>query len=199
MTTMRHLAGIVAVLVLALPAIAVEEPTAQAAPVIPVAHEELSRAFEELAGQIHGLGSRLRERFLPGDPADRPLITLMLHGRGELALTAQQVETLERLRSEFQREAIRRDADLRVAEMDLAALRQREPVDLGQVEAKVREIERLRADLRVARIRAIEQGKAQLTPEQREKLRALLAESRSPIMQPGSAPPPSPSPRGPRF
>ncbi|MEK7372195.1 MAG: hypothetical protein AAB265_12155 [candidate division NC10 bacterium] len=37
------------------------------------------------------------------------------------------------------------------------------------------------------------------TPEQREKLRALLAESRSPMMQPGSAPSPSPSPRGQRF
>ncbi len=32
------------------------------------------------------------------------------------------------------------------------------------MEAKLREIERLRADLRLARIRTIEQGKAQLTP-----------------------------------
>ena len=175
MTPIRSLATIVAVLALAIPAAAANSPPAREGAATAVAHEELGRAFEELAGQLRGLGARFREHFLPGDPQDRPLITLMLHYRTELALTPQQVDTLERLRSDFQREAIRRDADLRMAEMDLAALRRREPVDLGQVEAKVREIERLRAEQRLARIRAIEQGKGQLTPEQREQLRGLLA------------------------
>jgi hypothetical protein len=175
MTRMRYLATIAAVLALAIPAAAGQSPPAREGAPTAVAHEELGRAFEELAGHLRGLGSRFREHFLPGDPQDRPLITLMLHYRSELGLTPQQIDTLERLRSDFQREAIRRDAALRVAEMDLAALRRREPVDLGQVEAKVREIERLRAEQRLARIRAIEQGKAELTPEQREKLCGLLA------------------------
>ena len=100
----------------------------------------------------------------------------MLRYKDELGLSADQVQSLERLRADFQREAILRDADLRIAEMDLTTLLEREPVDLGQVEAKLREIERLRGDLRLARIRTIEQGKAQLSPEQRGKLRALLAE-----------------------
>jgi Spy/CpxP family protein refolding chaperone len=102
-------------------------------------------------------------------------------------------EALERLRSDFQREAIKREADLRVAEVDVTALLARDQVDLAAVEAKVRAIERLRADLRLARIRTIEQGRAQLTPEQREKLRALVAEPRSPF---GSGPPAPPPPRG---
>lgn len=190
MTRRWHLVTMVAILTLAVPA-AAAGPPGPAGALAPAAHEELGRAFEDLAGQFHGLGSRFREHFLPGDPADRPLITLMLHYRSELALTAPQVEALERLRTDFQREAIRRDADLRVAEMDLAALRRREPVDLGQVEAKVREIERLRADQRLARIRAIEQGRAQLTPEQRDRLRGLLAESSLSTPQRGM-------PRGPR-
>jgi Spy/CpxP family protein refolding chaperone len=61
------------------------------------------------------------------------------------------------------------------------------------VEAKVREAERLRADMRIARIRTIEQGRTQLTAEQREKLRALLAEPRPPL---GSSPPGPPPQRG---
>jgi Spy/CpxP family protein refolding chaperone len=100
----------------------------------------------------------------------------MLSHRADLGLSEAQVSALERLRADFQREAIRRDADLRVAETDLRALLASEPVDMGRVEAKVREIERLRADLRLARIRTIEQGKGQLSIEQRERLRALLAE-----------------------
>jgi len=160
-----------ALLALATPAAALE-PTAP----IPAAHEELGRSLDELIGQLHDLGGRWREHFAPSPRGERPLITLMLRYKDELGLSADQVQSLERLRADFQREAIRRDADLRIAQMDLTTLLEREPVDLGQLEAKVREIERLRADLRVARIRAIEQGKAQLTAEQRAKLRTLLAE-----------------------
>jgi Spy/CpxP family protein refolding chaperone len=106
----------------------------------------------------------------------------MLQLRAELGLSADQVRNLERLRSDFQREAIRREADLRVAEIELATFLDRESVDLGQVEAKVREIERIGADLRLARIRTLEQGKAQLSAEQREKLRNLMDGSRYPSL-----------------
>jgi len=143
---------------------------------VPVAHEELSRALDELAGRIHGLGGQWREHFSPAGPAERPLISIMLSHRVDLGLSEAQVSALERLRADFQREAIRRDADLRVAEMDLRALLGSEPADMARVEAKVREIEQQRADQRLARIRTIEQGKSQLSPEQRERLRALLAE-----------------------
>ncbi|MBI2152763.1 MAG: periplasmic heavy metal sensor [Candidatus Rokubacteria bacterium] len=160
-----------ALLALATPAAALE-PTAP----IPAAHEELGRSLDELIGQLHDLGSRWREHFAPAPRGERPLITLMLRLKDELGLSPDQVQSLERLRADFQREAIRRDADLRIAEMDLAALLEKDPVDLGQVDAKLREVERLRVDLRLARIRAIEQGKAQLTPEQRAKLRTVLAE-----------------------
>ncbi len=47
------------------------------------------------------------------------------------------------------------------------------PRDLARIEAKVREIEKLRADARVAQIRSLEQSRQVLTPEQREKLRGL--------------------------
>ncbi len=40
----------------------------------------------------------------------------------------------------------------------------------------MREIEKLRADGRVAMIRSLEQSRQVLTPEQREKLRALMAQ-----------------------
>jgi hypothetical protein len=182
--TSRLLAAVAAVLTLAGPALASEFT------VIPAVHEDLPRAFDDLAGQLHGLGARVREHFGgPDRDGERPLITIALGHRAELGLSPQQVEALERLRADFSREAVKRDADLRVAEMDLETLRRADPVDLARVEAKVREIERARADLRVARIRTIEQGKAQLTAEQREKLRMLAAEPR-PLIRPRAGTPP---------
>jgi hypothetical protein len=154
----------------------------------PSVHDEMGRAFGEAGRELEQWTSRLREHFGPGPgPAggappfgERPLVSYMLAHRAELGLSPQQVEALERVRADFQREAIRRDADLRVAELDLEALRRQDPVDMGQVEAKIREIERLRADFRVGQVRAIEQGRAQLTAEQRERLRAMVAEPRMP-------------------
>jgi heavy-metal resistance protein len=146
--------------------------------IMPVSHEELGRALDELAGQLQGFGERWRGHFTGLEPAgERPLISIMLSYRHELGLSASQVQELERLRTEFQREAIKRDADQRVAEMDLASLLKAEPVDMGKVEAKVRDIERARADLRLARIRVIDQGKAQLTSDQRAKLATLLGDT----------------------
>ena len=57
--------------------------------------------------------------------------------------------------------------------MELTTLLDADAADLQQVEAKLRAIERLRADLRLARIRTIKQGKAQ-QPRSRSFPPALL-------------------------
>jgi hypothetical protein len=148
-------------------------------------HEDYGRAVGDVVEQFRGLANQLGEhlRNTPGlgpssspapSSAERPLITIILEHRDQLALTPEQATRLETLRQEFTRESIRRDADLRVAEMDLTALLEQTPADLAKVEAKIRELEKLRADLRIARIRTLEQGRAVLTPEQRTKLQALL-------------------------
>ena len=59
-----------------------------------------------------------------------------------------------------------------------------------KVEAKIRESERLKADFRVGRVRAIERAKAQLTPEQRAKLATMLGEP--PAARPRAGSPPAP-------
>lgn len=108
---------------------------------------------------------------------ERPLITLMLRHSAELGLSPDQLQSLEELRTNFQREAVRHEADIRIAEMELATLLQVKPADLEQIKTKLQEIERLRLDLRFARIRTIEQGKARLSPEQWAKFQILIGES----------------------
>ncbi|HSE03189.1 MAG TPA: Spy/CpxP family protein refolding chaperone [Methylomirabilota bacterium] len=107
---------------------------------------------------------------------------LALRHQKELALTPAQVDSLRKLGTDARREEIKRQADQRLAELDLRTLMApdatdpNKPRDLGRIEGKVREIEKLRADGRVARIRGMEQSRQVLTPEQREKLRTLLSQ-----------------------
>src|SRR5262245_36327524 len=166
--------------------------------------EEAGRLVDQFASRLGAIGAELVQQMQPGrggmggmmermmgDPAERPLITIMLHHRAELGLSADQVSRLETLRDDFTREAIRRGADIRIAELDLAALLEKDPVDLTKVETKVREVAQLRADLRIARLRTVEQGKAVLTPEQRTRLQAMLSGG---MMHHGSGGMPMPRP-----
>lgn len=107
----------------------------------------------------------------------RPTVAgLALRYRQELGLSTQQVDSLRKIGMDTRRAAIRRDADRKIETLDLMALRMGDTVDMGKVEAKVRQIEKLRGDGQIARIRANEEAKAQLTVAQREKLRGLMAE-----------------------
>ena len=140
----------------------------------PPVPEELSDAWERFQRALHDWGGRLWERVGPrGAREDRPVISQMLNNKDALGLSADQVRRLEQQRDNFQRLTIRNEADLRILELDIAALLESEPVDMAKLEAKMREEEKLRTDLRIARIRAIEQGKGLLNAEQKKKLSEL--------------------------
>lgn len=145
----------------------------------PAVHEQLGRTWDQVGRELRDLVEQWRKRLGGGSSAeDHPLISIMLRNRERLGLSAEQVNKLEQLRTDFEKASIRHEADLRIAEMDLRALLEAPAVDMKRVESKVREIERSRADLRLARIRTIESGKEQLDPEQRNKLQELMSDSR---------------------
>jgi hypothetical protein len=101
---------------------------------------------------------------------ERPLLSLALRHRAELGLSADQVKTLEGLVERFRKDAEARVNQIEAVERELARLVESDPVDMTAVEARVRAIETLRADLRLARIRTTAEGRAALSPEQRRKL-----------------------------
>ena len=103
----------------------------------------------------------------------RSFVGMVLRYRQELGLSQQQVEALGKIGMDSRRAAIRRGADTRLAQLDLMELHMSDPVDMGKVEAKVREIEKLKGDGIIARFRTADAAKAQLTPEQKEKLKAM--------------------------
>jgi hypothetical protein len=154
---------------------------------IPGRGQERVQNWDDFARDMREWVNRWWSRFGGGlSREERPLISLMLSHRERLGLSPDQIRQLEGLRDDFERESIRKDADLRIAELDLDKLLDSVPVDMAKVEAKIRDIEKLRADLRFARIRAVEKGKEQLTPEQRTKLQDILGEPPLPRPRPRS-------------
>lgn len=168
------LGSVATVLMLALPA------AAQAPADAPAAHERgMGERTHWSSHHWRGHSARHHSRW------GRPVISVMLRNRQELGLSPAQVESLERLRADFIRAAIRRQADQKLARLDLAALLRTDPadpgkaMDLAKVDDKIHEIGRMTADLQVARLRTIEAGRAVLTADQHSKLATLLAQARS--------------------
>jgi len=151
--------------------------------------DEVGETWEYFQHMLQDWGDRFRDRLSGREAAEsRPVISEMLSRRDELGLSQDQVKRLEQLRDNFQRQTIRSNADARIVELDIAALLTSPAVDLTKVEAKVREAEKLRADLRIARIKTLEQAKGVLTAEQRKKFYET-AESRAPQAPTAQNPP----------
>ena len=102
-----------------------------------------------------------------------PLISIMLEHKQDLGLNAEQERKLRDLRTEFAKESVRRGAEIRVAEIELDSLLEQDKWDLAKIEPKVKQIATLLGDLRLARIKTLEAGRAVLTAEQLEKLKQV--------------------------
>jgi len=129
-----------------------------------------------MMGSSHGemMGPEGAERMLG---PESPWISIILRLRNELQLTKDQIASLEKLRLEFERQATRLQADLRIAELDLRQILSQESVNLAQAKTKMEEEARVDANLRYGRLEAITRGRALLTAEQKEKLQSLIARS----------------------
>jgi Spy/CpxP family protein refolding chaperone len=94
-------------------------------------------------------------------------LALLLEG---LALDEQQKKVIGEIKSSIKKDTIRRMADISIARLELKELVVQDPLDLKAVEAKVRQLESLRTEMHLAHIKALENIKTKLTPEQRNKL-----------------------------
>ena len=110
-----------------------------------------------------------------GAQDDMPLLHRLLQQREKLGLSPEQRQQVQAIASEARKTLIRHTAEIQVAEIDLSALMQADPVDLTQVEDAVKRLESQRAERRLARLSAVAQAKALLTQEQRQQLATHMA------------------------
>ena len=114
-----------------------------------------------------GRGSRQESLY------ERPLISEMLSLQGRLGLTPSQVQQLQALRSGFEKEAIRGRAEIQAAEVDLSDLLGASPLDLAKIEELTKKIGVMEGELRFARIKTLEAGRAVLTQKQWESFQSI--------------------------
>ena len=115
----------------------------------------------------HGMGNRTTGMGMP----DRHALPGMI---ASLGLDDKQKEEIESIHFRCKKEAIRKRAAVAVAQLDLKEILGKEPVDMSAAEAKIKEIEAIKADLRILHMRSIEEIKTTLTPEQKKKFISLL-------------------------
>ncbi len=117
-------------------------------------------------GMMHGMGGGMME-------AEHPVWKMMM----ELKLDDHQREKVKAIKRKAMKDMIRKSADLRIAQLELKDLLDKDSVDMKAVEAKLRHIEKMRTDMHLSLIKAVEEVKAILTPEQKKKLREMLETS----------------------
>ena len=121
----------------------------------------------------HGYGLGPHGMAGHGSSAHRTVHLLLRHQQ-ELGLTEEQVAKIKALSLDQDRTRIRATADVKVAERELRALVSDEKAELGAIEAKVKERAMLDANLDMIGIKAKRELVAVLSPEQREKQKAIL-------------------------
>ena len=93
-----------------------------------------------------------------------------------LGLDENQKKDIREIKDSTMKNTIRKRADLEIARVDLRAMLQRDQVDMKAVEAKLKEMASLQTETRLAWIKAVQEIKEKLTPEQRKKFNELRKE-----------------------
>jgi periplasmic protein CpxP/Spy len=106
------------------------------------------------------------------------LLRYFLRHQKDLSLTDEQITRLKMLALDQDRAQIRARADVQVAERELRALVWDNKSDLSVIENKVKERSVFEATLRFIGIKARKDLFAVLTPEQREKQKAIFDQMR---------------------
>ena len=91
-----------------------------------------------------------------------------------LDLDEQQKKMIHEIKTRIMKETIRKMADIRIARIELRDFFLQDPVDMKAVEAKVKQLGMMRTEMILSHIKALEEIKAKLTPEQRKKFGEMM-------------------------
>jgi len=106
-----------------------------------------------------------------GRPSAMPFVWRHLAG---FALNEKQKDAVWEIESKVVKDRIRKRAEIEIAELELMETLDKDSVDLTAIEAKMKKIESLRMEIRLTYIKAFEEIKSKLTPEQRKKFKEML-------------------------
>ncbi len=92
----------------------------------------------------------------------------------DFGLDDKQKSEVKEIKSRIMKEMIKKRADEHIAHIELRDLLDKDPVDMKTIEAKLKQIETVKTGIHLSLIRAREEVKSKLTPEQRKKFKETL-------------------------
>ena len=134
---------------------------------------QMIEQMEKMMEGAHFMGPRHRGRRGMRGPrpySARPLVSIALRNHEELKLTDDQVKRLKDIRDAFSKKAVKERAEIKTRGIDLKRALDAEKLDLADAEKKIRDISKMRVDLRIARLKAIQDGKSVLNDDQQKQL-----------------------------
>jgi len=91
--------------------------------------------------------------------------------KDKLELTDEQVASLKKIKMSFAKANIQRDADLKIAELELKELLGADKMDMSRVEKKIKSMANMKAEKKISHLKAFEAAKKVLTEEQLGKMK----------------------------
>jgi Spy/CpxP family protein refolding chaperone len=111
---------------------------------------------------------------------------LLKHAK-EIGLMPEQIGKIKAVQLDFKRSEARLEADMKIAQLELHALMEDEQADLAAIKAKVDQLKKAEGACLVESIKSKRNAMAMLTPEQKEKERAVHEQMKSGGGQHGGA------------
>lgn len=136
-------------------------------------------AFPVLADEGHGKkGHGGHDQEEQEDHSGHYLKHLLKHAK-EFGLTSEQIDKLKAIQLDFKRSEARLEADTKVAKLELHALLEDEQADLKAIQAKVEQLKKAEGACLFEAIKSRRNAMVLLTPDQREKDRAVHEQMKS--------------------
>ena len=121
-------------------------------------------------GSRHGSGSGMMEMMMHGGAGH--LIRHLLKHEKDIVLSPEQVIKLKEMQLNLDKNRIKMEADIQVAERELRALMEEDKTEMSAIESKLKQSEDVQIGLRLLSIKTRREAMALLTPEQRTKQQA---------------------------
>lgn len=135
--------------------------------------------FPVFADEGHGkMGHGGHDQEEQDDHSGHYLKHLLKHAK-EIGLTPEQISKVKALQLDFKRSEARLEADAKIAKLELNALMEDEQADLSAIQAKVDQLKRAEGACVFAGIKVKRSASGLLTPDQRDKERAVHEQMRS--------------------
>ncbi len=90
-----------------------------------------------------------------------------------LGLDEKQMAAVKEIRSRVAKESVRKRAELQIARIDLRDVLDKDQVDMTAVEGGLKRMASIQTDMRLSHVKAMQEIKAILTPDQRKKFKDM--------------------------